>query len=100
MTGGYPSGLAVVLLLAFAALVSLLSGLGLLVMKGFNDKLHYLAPPAVLAMSAVTLAILIEEGAGSSALKAFLVLAVTLISNPVITYAAARADFLRREEKK
>lgn len=99
MNGGYPTDLPVILALSFASLVCALSSLGLLLMRGFYDKLHYLAPPAVLGLGAVTLAIFLEEGFSSATLKAVLVFAVTLISNPVITYAAARAYYLRTRPK-
>jgi monovalent cation/proton antiporter MnhG/PhaG subunit len=90
-----PAAVAVLLLLAFALLVCTLSCLGLLVMKGFYNKLHYLAPPAVLATAALAAAILYQEGAGSCALKAGLVFLVMALSNPILTYAAARANYLR-----
>ncbi|WP_035496706.1 monovalent cation/H(+) antiporter subunit G [Citrifermentans bremense] len=70
--------------------------LALAVMKGFYVKLHYLAPPAVLAGALVTAAIAFEEGTGANAVKAGLVLLVLLIGNPVITFAAARAYHLRQ----
>jgi monovalent cation/proton antiporter MnhG/PhaG subunit len=85
----------VMALLAAALLVCALSALGLLVMKGFYNKLHYLAPPAVLATAAVALAITAQEGTGAAAIKAGLVLLVMLISNPILTFAAARAKYLR-----
>ena len=92
--------LAVALLLGFSALVCVVSSLALLVMKGFYDKLHHLAPPAVLATTGIAAAILLEEGLNASSLKAFLVLAVMVIGNPVLTYAAARAQYLRKERSK
>jgi monovalent cation/proton antiporter MnhG/PhaG subunit len=85
----------VVVLLCFALLVCALSALGLLVMKGFYNKLHYLAPPAILGTSAVALAVLAQEGFNSSSLKAALVLLVMVVTNPIITFAAARAKHLR-----
>ena len=100
MSAASITGLAITFLLALSALVCLLSSLGLLVMKGFYDKLHYLAPPAVLATTAVSAAILLQEGFNSCSLKTALVLVVTLISNPVLTYAAARAHHLRREARR
>lgn len=83
------------ILICFALLVCVLSALGLLVMKGFYNKLHYLAPPAILGTSAVFLAVLAQEGFNSSALKAALVLLVMVVTNPILTFAAARAKRLR-----
>ncbi|HJV64418.1 MAG TPA: monovalent cation/H(+) antiporter subunit G [Geomonas sp.] len=86
---------AVISLLALALLVCGFSALGLLVMKGFYNKLHYLAPPAVVATALVALAIVLQEGMGAVAIKAGLVLLVMVISNPILTFAAARANYLR-----
>ncbi|MBJ6726108.1 monovalent cation/H(+) antiporter subunit G [Geomesophilobacter sediminis] len=86
------------LLLVMAAALALLCALGLLVMEGFHDKLHYLAP-IVLATAAVVLAVFLQEGLNPSSIKALLVFLVVMISNPVLTYAAARADHLRKGGK-
>ncbi len=96
MTG--PADAAVAILLALAALICLLSCIGLLVMKGFYDKLHYLAPSAILAAAAIVAAIVVHEGLSSSAIKALLVLLVMVVSNPVLTHAAARAENVRARQ--
>jgi multicomponent Na+:H+ antiporter subunit G len=79
-------------------LVCLLSCLGLVVMKGFYNKLHYLAPPAILATTAIAAAILVQEGWSSCAIKAGLVLLVMAITNPILTFAASRANYLRETQ--
>jgi multisubunit Na+/H+ antiporter MnhG subunit len=90
-----PAGPAAMALLSFALLVCALSCLGLLVMKGFYNKLHYLAPPAILGTAAIAAAVLAQEGLKSSAIKAGLVLVIMAISNPILTFAAARAKHVR-----
>ena len=92
-------GPAATILLVLATVVCLLSSIGILVMRGVYDKLHYLAPAAILGTGAVVAAVIVEEGFGSSAIKALLVLLVMLISNPVLTHAAARANRLRERRK-
>lgn len=89
------AGPMVIVFLAAAVVVCTLSSLGLLVMKGFYNKLHYLAPPAILGSFAVAAAVLAQEGPNANAIKAALVLLVMVISNPVLTFAAARANHLR-----
>jgi multisubunit Na+/H+ antiporter MnhG subunit len=89
---------SVVVMLTLALLVCALSSLGLLVMRGFYQKMHYLAPPAILATAAIAGAILLQEGLSSSAIKGGLVLLVMVISNPVLTFAAARANYLRETQ--
>lgn len=90
-----PIGIVPVLLLVGAAFVCLFSCAGLVAMKGFYNKLHYLAPPAILGTGAVAVAIVVQEGWSSSSIKALLVLLVMVVANPVLTHAAARAFYLR-----
>ncbi|GFO63773.1 monovalent cation/H(+) antiporter subunit G [Geomonas paludis] len=100
MSPDLPAGIGVTLLLCFALAVCALSCLGLLLMKGVYRKLHYLAPPAILGCAAIAAAIGIQEGFGAATIKAVLVLLVLVIGNPVITFAAARAHYLREEHAK
>ncbi|MBJ6749748.1 cation:proton antiporter [Geomonas anaerohicana] len=100
MSPDLPAGIGVTLLTCFALAVCAFSCLGLLVMRGLYRKLHYLAPPAVLGCAAVTAAIAVQEGMGAATIKAGLVLLVLVIGNPVITFAAARAHYLREEHAK
>ncbi|WP_224981837.1 monovalent cation/H(+) antiporter subunit G [Geomonas agri] len=95
-----PAGIWVILLLCFALAICAFSCLGLMVMKGVYRKLHYLAPPAVLGCAAVAAAIAVQEGLGAPTIKAGLVLLVLVIGNPVITFAAARAHYLREAHRK
>lgn len=97
MTPPAPAGPAATILLIFALVVCALSCLGLVIMKGFYNKLHFLAPPAILGTAAIALAVLAKEGLNSSAIKAGLVLLVMALSNPVLTFAAARANHVRKE---
>jgi multisubunit Na+/H+ antiporter MnhG subunit len=86
-----------VVLLAVAVAICAASGLAIVAMPGFFAKLHFLAPPAVLATSAVAAAVLLSEGLSAAGMKTLLVLAVMVISNPVVTYTAARAHLLRTQ---
>jgi multicomponent Na+:H+ antiporter subunit G len=86
-------------LLGFTVLICLLSGIALLVMRGFYDKLHYLAPPAVLATPAIVAAVFLNEGLTKTGVKILLLLLIMLVSNPVVTHAAARAKRIREEQK-
>lgn len=95
MSPDAPAGAAVTVLLILTVVVCALSCLGLLMMKGFYNKLHYLAPPAILGTAAVAAAIVIQEGITATAIKAGLVLLVMAITNPIITFAAARTNHIR-----
>lgn len=96
MTPDVSAGPVPLALLSLALFICAFCCLALLVMKGFYAKLHYLAPPAVMAGALVAAAIALQEGMGANAIKAGLVLLVLLIGNPVITFAAARAYHLRQ----
>ena len=100
MSPDLPAGIGVTLLLCFALAVCAFSCLGLMVMKGVYRKLHYLAPAAVLGCAAVAAAIAVQEGLGAPTIKAGLVLLTLVIGNPVITFAAARAHYLREVHRK
>lgn len=100
MSPDLPAGIAVTALIIFALAVCALSCLGLLLMQGVYQKLHYLAPPAVLGCAAIAAAVGLQEGFGAATIKSCLVLLVLVIGNPVITFAAARAHYLREEHRK
>jgi monovalent cation/proton antiporter MnhG/PhaG subunit len=95
---GPSAGPAAIFFLATAVVVCALSALGLLVMKGFYNKLHYLAPTAILGTFAIAAAVLAQEGPNANAIKAALVLLAMFVGNPVITFAAARAHHLRETQ--
>jgi multisubunit Na+/H+ antiporter MnhG subunit len=83
--------LAVEVLLWFAVAVAWISCLGMLLMKGVFEKLHYLAPVATVSMFAILAAVVVEEGAGQAAMKTILIAVVLLLINAVVTHATARA---------
>jgi multicomponent Na+:H+ antiporter subunit G len=83
------------LLLLIAVGAALLSTIGILVMKDFYDRLHYLAPPSTLSIFLVAVAIVIEEGASQATTKAILSAVFMALINPVVTHAMARAARIR-----
>lgn len=96
MTPDVSAGPVPLALLSLALFICAFCCLALVVMKGFYAKLHYLAPAAALAGTLVAAAVALQEGMGANAIKAGLVLLVLLMGNPVITFAAARAHYLRQ----
>jgi monovalent cation/proton antiporter MnhG/PhaG subunit len=91
-----PRGLAVVVLLAFGVGVTLLSCLGVLVMRDPYDRLHYTGPAAVLAPVAIAAAVVLEERLSAAGVKAVLVALVLVTTNPVLGHATARAARIRQ----
>ena len=83
------------ILLWIAVGAALFSALGIVVMKDFYERLHYLAPPSTLSIFLVAAAIVIEEGASQAATKSILAAVCLALVNPVITHAMARAARIR-----
>jgi multicomponent Na+:H+ antiporter subunit G len=91
-----PRELAVVVLLAFGVGVTLLSCLGVLVMRDPYDRLHYTGPAAVLAPVAIAAAVVLEERLSAAGIKALLVALALVATNPVLGHATARAARIRQ----
>jgi multicomponent Na+:H+ antiporter subunit G len=88
--------LAVIALLVVGVGVTLLSCLGVLVMRDAYDRLHYTTPAAVLAPVAIAAAVVVEERLSAAGVKAVLVALVLVVTNPVLGHATARAARIRR----
>ncbi len=69
---------------------------GVLVMRGVYDKLHYTAPATTLGALAIAGAVLLRTSLVQFGIKALLVALALLITNPVLTHATARAARIRR----
>jgi multicomponent Na+:H+ antiporter subunit G len=91
-----PRELAVLVLLALGVGVTLLSCVGVLVMRDAYDRLHYTAPAAVLAPVAIAAAVVLEERLSAAGIKAVLVALVLVATNPVLGHATARAARIRQ----
>jgi multicomponent Na+:H+ antiporter subunit G len=91
-----PRELAVLALLALGVGVTLLSCLGVLVMRDAYDRLHYTAPAGVLAPLAIAAAVVLEERLSAAGIKAVLVALVLVATNPVLGHATARAARIRQ----
>ena len=88
--------LAVVVLLVLGVGITLLSCVGVLVMRNPYDRLHYTAPAAVLAPVAIAVAVVLEERLSAAGVKAVLVALVLVTTNPVLGHATARAARIRQ----
>lgn len=69
--------------------------LGMVRMRDGLQALHYLAPPATLAVACLTAAIFLQVGFSGSALKMLLIALILGASGSVSTHAVARAFWLR-----
>src|SRR5262249_5759015 len=87
--------LIITVLLYVAVATALLSTIGLVVMKGVNEKLHYMAPPATVSVVLIASAIVLEEGWSQGTTKTILCALAVLLMNPILTHATARAARIR-----
>ncbi len=73
------------------ASLTLVSSVGLSVMRDDYQRLHFIAPPATLGAAAFCLALWLGEPDRTFALKATLSLVRLMAANAVVTHATARA---------
>jgi len=64
----------ITVLLTLSGAVGLFCSLGLLIMPGVFNKLHYLAPVTLVSTAAITAAILVHSGLSQNGIKSLLVL--------------------------
>jgi monovalent cation/proton antiporter MnhG/PhaG subunit len=91
-----PRTVAVAALLTVGVGVELACCLGVLLMRGVYDKLHFTGPATTIGSLAIALAVIVEESFSQAGLKALLIFLVLLIANPVLTHATARAARVRQ----
>jgi multisubunit Na+/H+ antiporter MnhG subunit len=102
------TGIAVVVLLSLASVLTILCTVGLVTAKDIFDRMHYVGPVAVVAPLFLTVAILLEESFNSRGIKSIVITVAALVLQPALTHATARAcrirEFgdwtLRSEERK
>ena len=84
------------LLLGVGTAATLWSCLGVLVAPGLFARLHYLSASSTMGPAAIVGAVVIRYALSATGIKALLVLAVLLVTGPVLTHAIAYAGRLRR----
>ena len=87
--------LAVEVLVWVAVATCLICCLGLVAMKDFFERLHYMATVSTVATIALLIAVVIEQGWGQAAIKMSLIVVVLFLMNAVLTHATARAARVR-----
>jgi multisubunit Na+/H+ antiporter MnhG subunit len=88
----------VFVLLGVAAVVTVISAVGLLAMRDPLQRLHFMAPPATSAF--LVLFALAVDGAGPAALiKGSLVAVLLSLINGIVTHATARAVFVHDRDR-
>lgn len=83
-------------LLGIGVASALLSCIGVLVMKDLYERLHYMAPPAVITAVCFAIATIADKHFSTAGIKAVLITVVLLLMNAVLTHATARAARVRQ----
>src|ERR1051325_7208033 len=78
-----------------AVATCLICCLGIVVMKDFFERLHYMATVSTVATVALLAAVVIEQGWCQAAIKMSLIVVVLFLMNAVLTHATARAARVR-----
>lgn len=85
----------VAVLLGLMVMLTLISAVGVMVMRDPLQRLHYVAPPATLGALLLTVAVFLDEPQKQAGLKTLLVTVVLSLMNAVVTHATARAVRIR-----
>ena len=85
-------------LLVFGVAVELVCCLGVLVMDGAYDKLHYLGPAAIVGPLAIAAAVVVRESFSQAGIKALLTAGLLIVASPVMSHATARALYIRQRD--
>ncbi|MGH9581972.1 MAG: cation:proton antiporter [Bryobacteraceae bacterium] len=93
------ANIAVYVLLAIGLLAFILTALGVLLVKDFYEKVHFLAPGSLIGAIAIPAAVVVHEGLSQAGVKAILIAILLVWANPVISHATIRAGRIRRKEQ-
>ena len=88
-------GIVADVLLGLAAVVVLISSAGILVMRDAYQRLHYVAPIAVVAPVIVALAVLVQSGWTENSGETWLGLLFMVAGGPFLAHATIRAARIR-----
>lgn len=64
-------------------------------MKNRYERMHFMAPVSTVAVTAILIAIVVQEGWGQATIKMGLILLALLFTNAVLAHATARAARVR-----
>jgi multicomponent Na+:H+ antiporter subunit G len=87
---------AIIVLLAIGAVAVWIGVLGVLLMPGFYNRLHFMGITGTVGVTGVTVAVLVQEHLRAAGIKTLLIIVILLVMNPVLTHATARAARTRQ----
>jgi multicomponent Na+:H+ antiporter subunit G len=81
----------VILLLTLGVIVELISCVGVLVMRNFYDRLHYVGPASTLGAFFIGAALVVQNALKQQGVKSIMVVLLLITIGPVLAHATARA---------
>ncbi|MDP9234213.1 MAG: monovalent cation/H(+) antiporter subunit G [Actinomycetota bacterium] len=85
----------VILFLTGGVAVELMCCIGVLVMRQFYNRLHYLGPASTLGAFLIGAALVVQNALKQQGVKSILVVVLLVTVGPVLTHATARAARIR-----
>lgn len=86
-----PREVIVAVLLGLSVVVTLLSVIGVLVVRDIYQRLHFVTPAAVLAPLLVAAAVVVKEALNVRGLQTIAAVTAMVALGPILTHATARA---------
>lgn len=86
-----PREVIVAVLLGLSVVVTLLSVIGVLVVRDIYQRLHFVTPAAVLVPLLVAAAVVVKEALNVRGLQTIAAVAAMVALGPILTHATARA---------
>ena len=90
-----PASITIGILLAIGVLTAVVCCLGVATVKNTYDRLHFMAPVSTVSITAILIAVVVQEGWGQATIKTVLILLALAITNSVLAHATARAARVR-----
>lgn len=90
--------LAVDVLLALACAVFVATGVSLWLVRSTYDRVHVIAPAAMLAVPLLAIALLINQGVSPLSVKALLMAVLFWVTAPTLAHATLRAARFRTRQ--
>ena len=84
------------ILLAVGVMNAVLGSLGVLLMKDFYERLHYMAPQSTVSIACFAAAVVVDKHFSAAGIKAVMIAIVIIVMNAVLTHATARAARVRQ----
>jgi multisubunit Na+/H+ antiporter MnhG subunit len=91
--------IAIVVLLAMAASFCVIGAIGMWCMRRPTQAVNYMALPSTAGILCITIALFLQTGFSSAAVKCAAIVIILVSINSVVTHATARAFYVRNQDR-